>query len=442
VSWSELWFDWTVDAWPLLTAVLVGLGCALVGTIFTLRRAALLGDAVSHSILPGIAAGLLVAGLLGRGGAEAAFGASFAMLWILLGALAAGLSSTAIIEALHRYTRIKPDTALAAVFPAFFAAGVILIEVAARGAHFDAECVFYGSLETIGEFRKAAPALFSTVLVLAFFTLGYKELLITSFDPGLARALGLRTRLVDWLLVALLVLVVVSAFEAVGAILVVAFLIIPPATAYLLADRLHHVLFLAALFGMSSGALGSWLTVILEHPAIGFETARAPSTAVVAGAQFLAAFLLAPRRGLIAQYRRQLALRRRILDENFLGAVYRQSQAGGDGSRVRLEAVAGALGYAAAHLRPALRRSRRRGEAVDHEDGSLSLTRAGDSRVEQVIRAHRLWESYMHSEMGAAPDHVHAAADQIEHYLQPALIEELAAILKHPSADPHGKRIP
>ena len=445
-----LWFDWATDGWPVLMAMLVGLGCSLPGTVFLLRRAALLGDAVSHSVLPGLAGGLLIAGLLHEHGSEEnLFGMSINMLYILGGALAAGLLSAAVIEALHRYSRIKPDTALGAVFPAFFAAGVILIEVVASGAHLDADCIFYGSLETIGEFHQIVPTLIATVLVVCFFLISYKEILISSFDPQLGRILGLRVRLVNVLLIALLTTVVVCAFEAVGAILVVAFLIIPPAAAYLLVDRLHRVFLVAAATGMASGLLGCWLTNVLGTEWIGFETARAPTMAIVAGLIFLLVFLLAPERGVLAQYRSRLALRRRILDENFLGAVYRLARSGRSGQpappeagSVRLEEAAAALRYPADHLLPPLRRGVRRGEVVDRGDGTVSLTSSGESRIGQILRAHRLWESYMTSELGTAPDHVHDAADQIEHYLQPGLVEELDALLEHPREDPHGREIP
>jgi len=444
-SAAELWFDWSLDTWPVFMAVLVALSTSLLGGVFLLRRAALLGDAVSHSVLPGIAAGLLLSGLVHPTGGEEAFGVSRNMLYVLGGALVAGILSTTMIEALSRYSRIKPDTALGAVFPAFFAVGVILIEVAASGAHLDADCVFYGSLELIAEFHQTVPTLVATVFVAVFLLVALKEILLSSFDPGLARTLGLRVRLVDNALIVLLTATVVCAFEAVGAILVIAFLIIPPATAYLLADRFHRVLLLSALLGVTSAVLGCWLTILLGSA--GFETARAPSMAVVAGLLFLLVFLLAPERGVLARYRRQRALSRRILDENLLGAIYRlhptqTAGASADPVAVSLDQTADILRYPLPELRHSLARGVKRGEVVDHGDGRVSLTAEGTSRIERILRAHRLWESYMIQELGARPDHVHDTADVIEHYLQPSLVEELDSTLRRPTKDPHGKEIP
>ena len=436
---AELWFDWDIDTWPLLMALLVGMSCGLLGAVFLVRHTALLGDAVSHSVLPGIAGGLLLAGIvLDRNEEEHVFGTSATMLFILAGSLVAGLASTMLIEALHRHSRIKPDTALGAVFPAFFAIGVILIRLAARDAHFDQDCVFYGSLEVIGEFSQVMPTLLCSILVILFFLGFYKEILITSFDRQLSGTLGLPVGLVNLLLTSLLVLAIVVAFEAVGAILVIALLIIPAATAKLLSYRFNRVLILSALFGLSAAFLGSWMTILLE--AVSFETARAPTVAVVAGLQFLLALVFSPEQGLLAQALRKRALESRILEENLLGSVYRL---GGTprAEAVTLEEAAARLGYPPEKLAAALRRCRIRGELTVESEGIL-LTEEGSEKVGGIIRGHRLWESYMIHEMGAASDHVHDAADHIEHHLQPALVKELEALLGNPELDPHGSEIP
>ena len=442
-----LWFDFEIDTWPLVMAVLVGVGCGLLGAVFLLRKQALLGDAVSHSVLPGVATGLLLYGMFSGNESGETFGMSTAMIWILAGALVAGILSTALIEVFHRYSRLKEDTALGAVFPAFFALGVILIEVVATGAHFDADCVFYGSLESVGSVSQTIPTLISTLIVIGFFAVAYKEILTTSFDPGLARATGMATRPINFALVALLAAVVVSAFEAVGAILVVAFLIIPPATAYLLVDRFHHVLVLSAGLGALSGFLGCWLTIVLG--AVGFETARAPTMALVATAFFMLTLLFGPRHGLLKQLRTRRRLGRRILEENFLGAVYRLCQSQEEGrlntrrqSGVTMEEVAVALGYPLEQLTPALTWTIRLGETRRTFGERFLLSESGKQRVEAIVRAHRLWESYLIHELGAAPDHVHDAADELEHFLQPALVTDLEKLLDFPPLDPHGREIP
>ena len=417
----QLWFK-DFDTWPLLMALLVSLSC----------------DAVSHSVLPGIAGGLLLAGIVLEHN-EDAFGASPTMLFILAGAVVAGLASAMLIEALHRHSRIKPDTALAAVFPAFFASGIILIRLFfTDNTHFDENCVYFGALEHIGYFSDVAPTFFCSILVVIFFLVFYKEILITSFDRQLSGTLGLPVGLMNLLLVSLLALAVVVAFEAVGAILVIALLIIPPATAQLLSYRFNRVLILSALCGLSAAFLGSWMTIFLE--AVGFKTLRAPTIAVVASLQFLLALVFSPEQGLLAQALRKRALESRILEENLLGSVYRL---GGtpQAEAVTLEEAAARLGYPPGRLAAALRRCRIRGELTVESEGIL-LTEGGSEKVAGIIRGHRLWESYMIHEMGAASDHVHDAADHIEHHLQPALVKELEKLLGNPNLDPHGSEIP
>lgn len=438
---SAYWFDATIDGWPVTMAALTGFTCGLIGSVFLVRRTALLGDAVSHSVLPGVAIGLFVASTIVGHSEEPIFGASTTMLFILGGALIAGLLATSLIQAFFRYSRIKPDTALGAVFPAFFAVGVMLIRWKARDAHFDIDCIFYGKLEVIYGFGRVLPTAICAVIVVLFFAFGYKEILVTSFDRSLAKSLGMRVRFIDRVLIGLLAMTVVTAFEAVGAILVIALLIVPAATASLLTDRFHRVMILSALFGLSAAIGGCWLTIALEN--FDFQTSRAPSVAVFAGIQFAVAFIVSPSQGLVAQWYRARALRQRILAENLLGAIYRIEQRE-TREAIGLEEAAAALDLPTAGLRTAARRSITRGELAtsDHDDGRVHLTDDGRRHIEQIIRAHRLWESYMITEMGTASDHVHDAADLVEHHLQPALVRDLEELLGYPTEDPHGREIP
>ena len=200
--------------------------CGLVGNYLILRRMALVGDAISHSVLPGIAIAFLLAKSR----------SSFAMF---LGALVAGVVTTVLIEVIHKKSRVKQDAAIGIAFTSLFAVGVILISVFASKVDLDQECVLYGEIAfvpleemvtlgglTLGPLsvvRMAAVTLVIALLVGCF----YKELLVSSFDPALAVSLGINSTVVHYALMAMLSVVVVSAFEAVGAILVVAMLILP-----------------------------------------------------------------------------------------------------------------------------------------------------------------------------------------------------------------------
>jgi manganese/zinc/iron transport system permease protein len=258
---------WTEDlssyGWIMLMGFFVATACGLVGNYLILRRMALVGDAISHSVLPGIAVAFLVSNSRG----------STAMF---LGALAAGITTTIIIETIHKRTRVKQDAAIGIAFTSLFAIGVILISLYAHKVDLDQECVLYGEIAFVPleEFvkiggRDIGPFPVIRMGVVAALTIGlvivfYKELLVSSFDSGLAFSLGINATVVHYGLMSMLSVVVVSAFESVGAILVIAMLIIPGATASLLTQRLPWIHLLTVLHGAISAVLGTHLSIWLE----------------------------------------------------------------------------------------------------------------------------------------------------------------------------------
>jgi manganese/zinc/iron transport system permease protein len=258
--WTQ---DFSSSVWIVAMGFLVATACGLVGNYLILRRMALVGDAISHSVLPGIAVAFLVA-------------KSRSSLAMFLGALAAGAVTTVLIEVIHKKSRVKQDAAIGIAFTSLFALGVILISLYASKVDLDQECVLYGeiafvpleelvrlggvTLGPVSVVRMAVVTLVLAALMVAF----YKELLVSSFDPALAVSLGINSAVVHYALMAALSVVVVSAFEAVGAILVVAMLILPGATAALLSQRFPVMLGLTVLHAALSAVLGLHLGVWLD----------------------------------------------------------------------------------------------------------------------------------------------------------------------------------
>ena len=288
------WTEYPGDTvWICLMGFLVAAACGLVGNYLILRRMALVGDAISHSILPGIAIAFILTNSRGT-------------LAMFCGALIAGVVTTVLIEAIHKKSRVKQDAAIGIAFTSLFAIGVILISLYASKVDLDQECVLYGEIAfvrfqpmvTIGGLtlgpipvvRMEIVAILTAILIVVF----YKELLVSSFDAGLAFSLGINATLVHYALMSWLSVVVVSAFEAVGAILVIAMLILPGATASMLSQRLPVVLILsvvhAALSSVLGYHLGTWLNCSL-----------AGAMVVMAAVLFCLAWLFAPKRGLIAR---------------------------------------------------------------------------------------------------------------------------------------------
>ena len=275
-----------------IIAVLIAMACALSGTFLVLRRLAMMSDAISHAILPGIV---------------------IAFFWVhdlhspvlVLAAAAMGVVTSWLIALLARTGRVKEDAAIGIVFPALFAIGVILITKFAGDVHLDIDAVLLGELafapfdRLIVAGRDMGPrslyvALGILTLNVVFMTLFYKELKVSAFDPGLAASLGFMPAVMHYALMSVVSITAVGAFDAVGSILVVALMIAAPATAFFFVKRLSAMIYLSAAIGGVAAIAGYWLAHI-------FDVSIAGSMATASGLIFLGAFLLAPGEGVIAK---------------------------------------------------------------------------------------------------------------------------------------------
>lgn len=276
----------------ILTGALVAGASSLVGSFLVLRRLAFLGDAISHAVLPGIVLAFLFSG-------------SRNTLVMVLGAGALGLLTTFLVQ-LFRRSGVQEDAAIGVTFTGLFAAGILLVSLFAGQVDLDLDCVLHGEIAYAPWDRLMAggvdlgPKSLWTMggvflLNLIVVSLFYKELKICAFDPEAAKALGVPVGLIHYLLMALVSITTVGAFESVGAILVVAMLIVPPATAYLLTERLHLMIGLAVGLGALSALLGYLLARVMDGSIAGAMT-------TVAGGLFVLAFLFAPKGGLVSRW--------------------------------------------------------------------------------------------------------------------------------------------
>lgn len=273
----------TLMLWTMLIGAMAGAACSLVGCYLVLRRLSLLGDAISHAVLPGLVLAYLLTGKLGGWPAVA-------------GALAVGVLTSLLTDVVHRATRVPEDASMGVVFTSLFALGVVMLGLA-PGADLDPGCVLYGLIEftpldTVPLLGVEVPRTVLTLapvllLVAGLLVLLWKEVKLTAFDPALAAALGLPAALIHHGVLAVTAGVTVASFEAVGSILVVAMLIVPPVTAQRLTQRLERMVVLSALLASSAAVIGTLL-------ATWWNTSVAGMMAVVAGAQ-LAAALCVPR---------------------------------------------------------------------------------------------------------------------------------------------------
>jgi manganese/zinc/iron transport system permease protein len=302
-------FSPAADLYPLLAGALAALTCGLLGNFLVLRRLSLMGDAISHSVLPGLVIAFLIT-------------ASRSPLPMFIGAATAGLLTVGLVELLKRMSRIEPGAAMGVVFTTMFALGVLLIEQsAARQVDLDADCVLHGQLETLIWYgaperwsralsldtlaampRPVVTLAVMLALTVAFIGVLFKELRLAAFDPAMASTQGFSAGLLHALLMTFVAAATVASFEAVGAILVIAMLICPAATARLLTDRLLTQLACSAVVALLSATLG-YLGAIAVPAMLGKDAVNAAgSMTVVSGLLLMTAILLAPRHGLLGKW--------------------------------------------------------------------------------------------------------------------------------------------
>jgi len=354
------------DTIIILTGAACAIACAIPGCFLVLRGISLIGDAISHAVLPGIVVAFLLTNSLST--------------WpVVIGASAVGLITVFLIETLTRTRRVKEDASIAVVFPALFALGVLLLVQYADHRDLDPDCVLHGeilhsplmTMELFGA-TISRPLFVLTIAAVAnllFAVVFFKELKLSTFDAGLAAASGFSPVLLHYLLTGVVSLTTVASFEAVGAILVVAFLIVPASTAYLLTDRLGLMLVLAMAIGSTAAFLG-------YHLAVALDASVAGSMAVAMGGLFVLVWLVAPHEGVLGRFLRNRRRRQRFALALVLEHLVREPTAAPD--------LAPALRWPEPRIAELVSTLTTRG-FIATSDGLLVTTRAGTDFVSDVV---------------------------------------------------------
>lgn len=342
-------------------AALVAVSCALPGTFLVLRGMAMMSDAISHSILLGIVLAFFATGDL-------------TSPFLVAAAALTGVLTVTLVELLNRTGLVREDAAIGLTFPALFSAGVILVSRYAGSIHLDTDAVLLGEL-AFAPFNRLVVLGYDigpralhmmagiTVLNIMFVAVFFKELKLSAFDPGLAAVLGFSPGVLHYASMGLVSLTAVGSFDAVGSILVVALMIAPPATAYLLADRLSLMLLLSALLGAAGAVSGYWVAHVLDASIAG-------SMASMSGLLFAAAYLAAPRRGLIPIILRRSRQRLEFAQRMLLVHLYNHEGLPDAGRKNRAE-----------HLQEHMRWDRGFAERVVEAAGDRRLVERRDSLV-------------------------------------------------------------
>lgn len=412
-SW---WLPWKSFYLPgTLCSMLVGLTCGVLGCFVVLRRMALIGDALSHAVLPGVVLTFIIT-------------KDTQPIPLLIGALVAGLVASVLINVVTKASRTKEDSSIGVVFTVMFAVGILLTNSLPNNVHFDLQCFLFGDALQVDRADLSMMAVVSAVVLLTVGLL-YHRLKLVSFDPLVAAAMGISVGAMHYLLMGMLSATVVAGLKSTGVVLVVAMVITPASAAYQLTNRFAVMIGLAALFGALSAALGMSVAFI-------FNASTGPAMVIVATVIFGLSMLLSPTHGVVFDRLRRWRLARHVENEDLLKALYR---AGPIPIAEHLHLLSDALQMASPVVGGILHRLRRE-ELVTADSGQVMLTPEGARRAEHMVRSHRLWETYLKDHAGVSPDAVHSEAEWLEHAHD--LSEELDETLGRPDVDPHGSVIP
>ena len=414
----------------VLGTALLGVAAGVVGAFTLLRKRALLGDALSHAMLPGVALAFIAGHLLLPPGPKS-------LLLLLAGAVVSGVAGLGVVVVLRRFTRLKEDAVLGVVLSVFFGLGICLLTVVQQlgsGSAAGLEGFIYGKTASMvprDVWLIAAVAAAATLVIALLF----KELRLLCFDPAYGATQGWPVLGLDLVLMGLLTAVAVVGLQAVGLILVIALLIVPAAAARFWVDRTMPMVVLAGGLGGLSAAVGS---------AVSAMAPRLPSGAMivlVAAAGFGLSMAFGSARGVVPRLLRQRRTARRIGRQHLLRAVYETLETGpaeGDlRAGVALSRLLGRRSWSPGRLRRLARRAEAAGR-VTLRDAEVRLTHAGVEEAERVVRNHRLWEAYLIHHADVAPSHVDREADAIEHVLDAGMVAELARIVE----GEQGVRVP
>jgi manganese/zinc/iron transport system permease protein len=401
---------------------LLGIAAGVVGTFALLRKRALMSDALSHATLPGIGVAFIVAAALGAGGRS--------LPVLILGAALSGVAGVLFAQFIVSHSRLRQDVAIGVVLSVFFGLGVVLLSYiqtmdtgAAGGLH-------HFMLGQTAALKRSDAMLMGGVALFALVATGllFKEFRVVCFDENFARAQDWPVARIDLLMMALVVVVTVVGLQAVGLLLIVAFVIIPPTAARFWTERLGAMTVLGAGFGGISGYLGASASALLPDLPTGGVIV------LVAGAIFLISMFLAPRRGVLADIARRMRMRHAMARDHVLRSFFELFEAGPYKDWERTEVP-----------RAALQQHR------DWRPRALALTlrlmalrrlvslRGGAFRI---TRLHRLWEQYLTTHADIAPSQVHGPAELVEHVLTADLVAELEAQLARAGRRPRPDAMP
>jgi manganese/zinc/iron transport system permease protein len=409
----------------VLGTVILGGSAALVGSFSFLRKQSLIGDAVAHSILPGVVLAFLLSG-------------SKNPLYLMIGALISGWISIRLINRIVTSSKLKTDAAIAIVLSFFFAIGIVLLTYAQHnsgGNMTGLDHYLFGKAASMNSFDVqvfASMALLLFVLVLVF----RRAFILISFDRDFAISKGLQVKIYEWLLSSLTILAIALGIQAVGMILMAALIITPAAAARQWSNKMGVFIALTILFGMISGYFGSFLSYSAPQMPTG------PWIVMVLSFITFISVIFAPEKGIVSRQRKKKNNKRKILTENVLKSFYHIGEVKDEIELKRsLDELNVKLKSDKDLILKGLSLLKQKGFTIQVGD-LWALTSSGITESRRIVRLHRLWELYLTKKMLINPSFVHHDAEAIEHVITPEIEFQLTKELENPEIDPHQSQIP
>lgn len=407
--------EWFLRA--LFVSIMIGITCGILGCFIVLRNMSLIGDALSHSVLPGVVLAFIIAGQ-----------SSFAFF---SGAVISGFITAILITWLQQKVKAKNDAAIGIVFSTMFSLGVIGISFLSRNyhVHIDLKDFLFGNILGISRHDVWITTIITIYVILSIVLL-YKYFLAVTFQEEVSKTMGINTSLLHYFMMILLSFTVVSSMQAVGVILVVSMLIIPANSALLLSYKMKNVIAISVTIGIVACISGLILSVLLK-------TTPGPLIAVCLAFIYVLSILFSPKKGLIVQYFIHKKIKRKIIREDILKYLSLLNNAtGANLNELQIE-IKEDKNKIASQLKTLLK-----DKLIFKIETLYSLTEKGKTESNKMIRAHRLWESYLVKSLGINKDEIHNWAEIMEHDIDEKMIEKLNKRLDFPDKDPHGSIIP
>lgn len=406
----------------MLGVAIIGGVSGIVGTFAFLRKKTLVGDAISHSVLPGICVGFIFAGTKDP-------------IALMLGSLFFGWLSVWLIDYISRTVKLSEDTSIALVSTFFFAIGSVLLSLISHTSNPEQAGLkdfLFGKAATITTFDVQSFGVISIIILVLVFIF-YKPFQLVSFNVDYAKSLGVKVNRIEFLISTLTVMAVAIGIQAVGVVLMSALLIAPAATARYWTNNLKRMIVLAAILGMFSGVIGVMLSTVKDNMPTG------PWIVCTLFAFTLLTLIFAPKRGWLSIRTRNISNKRKIADENVLKAFYQLKEAGK--TVIGISDLLERRSMDTELIEGTFKRLVRQKMLLKKEDMYL-LSEVGGIEAARIVRSHRLWELYLTKRMNFKEDHIHGSAESIEHIITPEIEQELLKELDFPDVDPHHKKIP